>query len=144
MTDASKGPENKPEKVSSNKEHVAPVFTKKENATLNQHIEILNWYHANGENQSKMAKHFNLIYPNLKIKQPLVSAWVKEETKWREEWASASGRTHVTKRVCQMQHPKVTEMLDLWLSKAMVDNLLVTGEVLRQKWTTFANLAGVP
>jgi hypothetical protein len=144
MTDTSKGLENKPEKVSSNKKHVAPVFTKKENATLDQRIEILNWYHANGENQSKTAKHFNLIYPNLKIKQPLVSAWVKEEAKWQEEWAHASGQTHVTKWVCQTQHPDVTEMLDLWVSKAMADNLLITGEVLRQKWTTFANLAGVP
>ena len=65
----------------------APVFTKKENATLAQRIEILDWHHANGKNQSKMAKHFDAIYPNLKIKQPLVSAWVKGEEKWREEWA---------------------------------------------------------
>ena len=42
MTDTSKGPENKPEKVSSNKKHAAPVFTKKENATLDQHIKIFN------------------------------------------------------------------------------------------------------
>jgi ubiquitin-protein ligase len=40
-------------------------FTKKENATLQQHIEILNWYHWNGKNQSKTAKHFDAIYPNL-------------------------------------------------------------------------------
>lgn len=144
MTDAFKGPENKPEKVLSNKGHAAPVFTKKENATLDQRIEILDWYHANGKNQSKTAKHFDLIYPNLKIKQPLVSAWVKEEAKWREEWACTSGRTHVAKRICQTQHPEVTEMLDLWVSRAMADNLLITGEVLRQKWTKFAELAGVP
>lgn len=144
MTDVLKGPENKPKKVSSNKEHAAPVFTKKENATLDQRIEILNWYHANGKNQSKTAKHFDPIYPNLKIKQPLVSTWVKEEAKWREEWARAGGQTHAAKRICQTQHPDVTEMLDLWVSKAMADNLLVTGEVLRQKWTRFADLAGVP
>jgi hypothetical protein len=35
-------------------------------------------------------------------------------------------------------------MLDLWVSKAMADNLLLTGEVLRQKWKTFADLVGVP
>ncbi|KAG2354181.1 hypothetical protein BDR07DRAFT_1382449 [Suillus spraguei] len=46
------------------------IFTKKENATLAQHIKILDWYHANGENQSKTAKHFDAVYPNLKIKQP--------------------------------------------------------------------------
>lgn len=56
-----------------------PVFTKKENVALAQCIEILDWYHANSENQSKMA---NAIYPNLKIKQPLVLAWAKEEEWW--------------------------------------------------------------
>ena len=35
-------------------------------------------------------------------------------------------------------------MLDLWVSKAMADNMLLTGEVLQQKWKSFANLAGVP
>ena len=143
-TDSSKGPENKPETVSSNKRRAAPVFTKKENATLDQRIEILNWYHANGENQSKTAKHFDPIYPNLKVKQPLVSAWVKDEAKWREEWARTSGRTHTAKRICQTQHPDISEMLDLWVTKAMADDLLITGEVLRQKWTKFADLAGVP
>ncbi|KAG5638030.1 hypothetical protein H0H81_002231 [Sphagnurus paluster] len=51
------------------KKAAAPKFVKKENATLTQHIEILDWYHANGRNQTKTAKHFNSIYPNLKIKQ---------------------------------------------------------------------------
>ena len=46
----------------------APVFMKKENATLAQHIEILDWHHKNGQNQSEMAHHFDSIYPNLKIK----------------------------------------------------------------------------
>jgi hypothetical protein len=36
----------------------------------------------------KIAKHFDVIYPNLKIKQPLVSAWVKEEERWQEKWVA--------------------------------------------------------
>jgi hypothetical protein len=35
-------------------------------------------------------------------------------------------------------------MLELWVSKAMAENLLITGEVLHQKWSKFADLAGVP
>jgi hypothetical protein len=35
-------------------------------------------------------------------------------------------------------------MLDLWVSKAMADNFLIISEVLCQKWTKFADLAGVP
>jgi hypothetical protein len=35
-------------------------------------------------------------------------------------------------------------MMYLWVSKAMSDGILLTGEVLRQKWNTFADLAGIP
>jgi hypothetical protein len=35
-------------------------------------------------------------------------------------------------------------MMYLWVSKAMHDGILLTGEVLRQKWNTFADLAGIP
>jgi hypothetical protein len=72
--------------VKSVKPAAAPVFTKKENATLAQHIEILDWHNKNGQNQSRTAQHFDPIYPNLKIKQPLVSSWIKEEAKWRDLW----------------------------------------------------------
>ena len=60
----------------------APKFQKKENATLTQRIEILDWHHANGENQTKTAKHFDAIYLNLQLKQPRISAWCKYEAKW--------------------------------------------------------------
>ncbi|KAF8229004.1 hypothetical protein L208DRAFT_1214064, partial [Tricholoma matsutake] len=136
-------PKEPSEKKMSNKECSTPVFTKKENATLAQRIEILDWYHKNGKNQSKMAKHFDPIYPNLKMNQPLVSAWVKGEAKWWEEWAHSSGG-HTAKRAHQTQHPEVTKMMELWVSKAMAESVLLTGEVLRQKWTKFADLAGVP
>lgn len=84
-----------------------------------------------------------MIYPNLKMMQPLVSAWVKDEAKWQEEWVH-SNSGHKAKRARQTQHPEVTEMMELWMSKAMENNLLLTGEVLCQKWTKFADLAGVP
>ena len=121
-----------------------PVFTKKENATLAQRIEVLDWYHTNGKNQSNTAKHFNVIYPNLMIKQPLVSAWVKDEARWREEWASGRAGSQTAKRARQTQHPEVTEMMDLWVSNAMINKILLTGEVLRQKWSRFADLVGIP
>ena len=35
-------------------------------------------------------------------------------------------------------------MLDLWIAKAMNDQILVTGDVLRAKWTQFADMVGVP
>ena len=142
-TDQPKGTEPSHKKpVKENVHSPMPVFTKKENATLEQRIEVLNWYHANGKNQSKMAKHFDKTYPNLKIKQPLVSAWVKEEERWREAWACSGART--AKRAQQTQHPEVTKMMDLWVSKAMSNNIILTGKVLRQQWTKFADLMGIP
>ena len=35
-------------------------------------------------------------------------------------------------------------MMHLWVSKAMGDGVLLTGEVLRQKWNCFADLVRVP
>ncbi|KAG5335324.1 hypothetical protein C0989_001427, partial [Termitomyces sp. Mn162] len=123
----------------------APVFTKKEVATLKQRIEILDWHNANGKNQSKTAKHFTPLYPNLVIKQPLISAWVKEEAKWQDQWAEAAGNSDCTaKWQHQTQHPEMTEMMDLWVSKAMAEGILLTGDVLQAKWKQFADLVGIP
>ena len=122
------------------------VFEKKEIATLAQRIEILNWFHKNGENQSRTAAHFNPIYSNLKTKQPLVSNWMKNEEKWRKQWAEAQGDgwQKNPKRVKQTEHPEVTEMLELWVAKAMQGGVNLTGEIIQQKWTHFANIVGVP
>jgi hypothetical protein len=38
--------------------HTECTFTHAENATVEQRIEILNWHHSNGGNQTKTAKHF--------------------------------------------------------------------------------------
>ena len=111
---------------------------------LEQRIEVLDWYHANGRNQSRTAEHFDVIYPNLKIKQPLVSAWVKTEEKWRDEWASSGLQTQTAKRARQTQHPDITKMMDLWVSHAMKNDVILTGEVLRQQWTTFADKKCIP
>ena len=111
---------------------------------MEQRIEILDWHHANGENQTKTAKHFNPIYPNLVLKQPLLSKWLKEESKWREQWDGAKDMDRNAKRVRQTQHPEVTEMMDLWVARAMHHGIDLNGEVLRQKWMRFADLVGVP
>ena len=35
-------------------------------------------------------------------------------------------------------------MLELWISKVMADKLILTGEVIHQKWKQFADIAGIP
>jgi hypothetical protein len=141
------GPQEHKKKVHAEKWKAEPVFTKKENVMLAQWIEILNWHHQSSEkNQTKMAVHWNKIYPNLQLKQPLVSAWLNEEEKWRAQWAEAEskGQAGSLKHTKQMEHPEVNEMLELWVTKAMVDGIHVTGEVLQQKWTHFADMMRIP
>lgn len=48
------------------------------------------------------------------------------------------------KQLCQTEHPEVTDMLDLWVLNVMANNVLLTGEVIHQKWKKFADLVGVP
>ena len=129
----------------SQKKHaMAKQVGKKENAPLWQRIEILDWHYANGKVQTKTVKHFCQVYPNLCLTQPQILEWLKKESTLHTELESSGGCSHSLKRVHQTQHPEVTEMLDLWVSKVMTNGLFLTGEVLCQKWRLFADLAGVP
>ncbi|KAN0128269.1 hypothetical protein V8E53_013938, partial [Lactarius tabidus] len=87
----------------------------KENATIYQRVEILNWYHANGKNRLLTAWHFDKIYPNLHLKQPIISSWVKNEWKWHTMYESENSVAPSAKCACTTQHPDITEMLDMWI-----------------------------
>jgi hypothetical protein len=112
-----------------------PVSTKKVNATLKQRVEILDWHHAQKSSQGKTASHWNLTYPNLCLKQPTISAWLKDENKYCQQYADAlaKGQPGNAKCVRQTEHPEVNKMLELWVMKAMSDNIHVSGEILRWK-----------
>lgn len=110
-------------------------------------IEILDWYYATGEkSQTKTAKYWAEIYPNLQLKQPTISSWLKDEGKWRAQWAEVQtkGRGGDVKRVKQTEHPEVDEMLELWVAKTMSNGVLLNGEIIRQKWKQFADLVRLP
>jgi hypothetical protein len=98
------------------------------------------------KNQTKTAEHWDEVYPSLRLKQPVISAWLKDEEKWRSQWveAESKGQASRLKRAKQTENPEVNEMLELWVTKAMSDGIHLNGEVLRQKWKCFADLAGVP
>ncbi len=114
---------------------------KKENATVAQRVEVLDWHHSHGRNQSTTAKYFSRIYPDLRFKQPLLSAWLKNEHKWRKQLAEGGGKL---KKDSITKFPHVHASLQLWVTKALEDNVNLNGEVIRQKWCSFAKLAGVP
>ena len=116
----------------------------KENATYSQRAEIIDWYRANRVNQVQTAEHFDKIYPTLQLKQPLISSWLKNESKWRAKLESDNSVAPSAKRTRTTQHPEVTEMLDAWTMMACEDGLLLTGDVIHQKWRMFADMCGVP
>jgi hypothetical protein len=79
----------------------------------------------------------------MRFNQPLLSKWLKNEAKWREEFENVTPRERSAKGVKQTKLPDVTEMLDLWVTKACNEGVQLTGEVLREKWRDFEKLAGV-
>jgi hypothetical protein len=102
--------------------------------------------HTQKSSQGKTASHWNLTYPKLCLKQPTISAWLKDENKYHQQYADAlaKGQPGNAKRVRQTEHPEINKMLELWVTKAMSNNIHVSGEILRQKWKHFADLVGVP
>ena len=43
-----------------------------------------------------MARHSQPIYPNIQIKQPLVSRWVKQEAQVCEQWEQVTHQNDCT------------------------------------------------
>jgi len=84
------------------------------------------------------------VYPNLRLKQPTISAWLKDEERYRQWYAEelGKGQTGHAKRVKQMERPEVNGMLKPWIAKAMLDEVQLSGEILRQKWTCVTDLVG--
>ncbi|EEB92288.1 hypothetical protein MPER_09228 [Moniliophthora perniciosa FA553] len=122
-----------------------PAPKRNQNATNAQRIEVLDFLNGPGKgNQTKTANHFAEKWPTVRINQPLVSTWKKEESNHREIYNANGGASRNAKRRRQTQHPEVTDMMDLWVSKAMHDRILLTGDILRGKWKEFADLVGIP
>jgi len=129
------------------KEKKTPEFMKKENATMKQRIEILDWHHKQGKHfkQGKTAEHWNKQYPNLCLKQPTISAWLRNEARYQQQYEEelVKGWAGTSKRIKQTENPEVDEMLELWIAKAMSDGVQLNGEIIKQKWTCFADIVGV-
>lgn len=139
-----KGKLKKPEKESADAEEAQEKKSSRENATNEERVEALDWYYANGKNQTATAAHFSKKWKR-EIKQPLISSWLRKEAMWRERLAeSALVGDKSAKRLRQTQHPEITDAMDLWVASAMSKGILLTGEVLRQKWRQFADHAGIP
>ncbi|KAI7964991.1 hypothetical protein MJO29_003089 [Puccinia striiformis f. sp. tritici] len=110
-------------------------------AMMAQKIEVLDWYDKNGKNQTKTAKHFDEIYPEIGFKQPLISAWVADCDQICEQ--ADSSASHY-KRVRITKFPQIEEMLNQWVTQALHSKLMITGDVIRAKWQEFASMEKIP
>ncbi|KAI7960756.1 hypothetical protein MJO28_001245 [Puccinia striiformis f. sp. tritici] len=110
-------------------------------ATLSQKIEVLNWHQTHGSNQTKTAAHFSKVYPDIAFKQPLISAWVREEDAIREQAKTTSSDS---KRIRTTKFPEIEQMLDVWVTQALHSKMTLTGDIIRAKWQEFASKSGIP
>ena len=105
---------------------------------------MIEWYHANGQNQSKTAKHFNAKWPELGVKQPKVSDWVKKEKDIRELYSKNPAVAESLRHVNQITHEEADKALSMWVCQALEDGITVTGDVIREKWRHFAQMLQIP
>ena len=65
-------------------------------------------------------KNFYVIYPDPKLKQLVISPWVKEENKWWEQWKRSQHIQGAQDAKCahQMEHPGVSKMMEFWVLQA--------------------------
>ncbi|KNE95919.1 hypothetical protein PSTG_10718 [Puccinia striiformis f. sp. tritici PST-78] len=106
-------------------------------AMMAQKIEVLDWYDKNGKNQTKTAKHFAEIYPEIGFKQPLISAWVAD-CDWIRQQADTSASNYECVRITKFL--QIEEMLDQWVTQALHSRFTITGDMIQAKWQEFASM----
>jgi hypothetical protein len=101
----------------------------------------LNWHHSNGKNQTKTAQQFNNIYPELKLTQPRISAWMKDEDLIRKNEIETSASV---KQINKTKFEAVDKLLEEWTQNALASKAIISGDLLCEKWKDFAQLQGIP
>lgn len=119
----------------------ADVLQDCQNATLHNKLMILDWYHANGRHQSRTAAHFREHgFPYMK--QPLLSAWHKDEANLR---ACANMSNDLTsKHVRTVRNPDFEKALIVFVQQAESRGLTLSGDVIQEAGTKFYDQLKVP
>ncbi|KAI9607716.1 hypothetical protein KEM48_003465 [Puccinia striiformis f. sp. tritici PST-130] len=99
------------------------------NASYAEKVQVLDWHHKNGKNQTKTSAHFQKIFPLLKIKQPLLSKWLKAEDTIRAKHQESSH--DATKRIRTLTYPKVEAALSEWMTQACFKSYYRKKAILR-------------
>ncbi|KNE99857.1 hypothetical protein PSTG_06945 [Puccinia striiformis f. sp. tritici PST-78] len=112
------------------------------NASYAEKVQVLDWHHKNGTDQTKTCEHFKNIFHQLRIKKPLLSKWLKAKDSICEKHQQSSH--NATKQIQTVSYPKVEAALSEWMTQAIHYGLPVSGEILKEKWQDFARLGRIP
>jgi hypothetical protein len=120
----------------------ADISQGRKNATLHDKLMVLDWYHANGKkNQSKTAEHFRANgFPFMK--QPLLSAWVKDEQNLRMRASMSTDLS--SKRIRTVRHPEFEKALTIFVQRAESRGLILLGDVIRTAGARFYDQLDIP
>jgi hypothetical protein len=96
----------------------ALTIRQRSGVSLEEKVEILNWHHMNGQNQSATAKHFRSVFPNLN--QGTISRWIKDSDNIREQLSQeTSASSRMRKRSCA--NPEFEEAMRIWVENAVAN-----------------------
>lgn len=112
----------------------------KQSLTYIQRLEVIDWYYANGESQTKTYLHFSKIYCNMGISQPNISRWLKEKDSIRK---IATNTGPQTKQKADVKFPEIEELLVTWCRMCEQTGQFVTGEQIKEKWHHFARMKNI-
>ena len=101
------------------------------NASYAEKVQVLDWHHKNGKRQTKTSAHFANALPHLKIKQPLLSKWLKVEDTIRAKHQESSHDS--TKWIQTLTYPKFEQALSEWIAQAIHHGLPLSGKIFKEK-----------
>ena len=114
-----------------------------DNASIKQWLEVLDWQRPNGSKQARTLEYFRKKYPSVRMSQPALSVWVKNESEMRKRY-EADVSQHELRRSRTSKHDDINEALAVWVQQAVRDEVVISGAVLRKKWADFARLKQLP
>lgn len=105
-------------------------------ATISEKVTILDWHQAHNFNKTAIPQHFQVMFPQLLIKHPLVFLCVKAKYHLCKQSAN---HQKPMERNQDLQCPEFETLLSKWVGQAILDNMLINGDVICEKGKEFAD-----
>lgn len=125
----------------------ASLSSKLPRATLEEKIQILNFYHRSGKLQSDTVEEFKNQFA---ISTSSFSEWLKHETDLRERYNRSASLTELSgnhirqsKRKVRFKYEKINQAMDSLVERRLLDGLPINEPILREHWALYARRYGV-